>query len=439
MMMKSLIYARKTLRQTFRSKEKIGIIFAVPIALLVSLAFMYGEQRTVIPVSEDENILNIGVLNRDNTTFLTQELKSQFKPHVTALSGNMHVTGDPLETGFGVCFIENINMSDHLLASPDDQVLSIRPLSDIDTAKTAVQSRQIALCFIITDNFSKTILAGINYRTYITTGTIITNDSNLIKSEATVELIGDYSYSLFSVAENLLARMLKNFVNGFTVAELSGGKFEIKQEQISSVEFTEFDTYIPGFLVFVLLMSVSGSAGILAAERGSGTLDRLKIGAFSPFSLLMGISITQLITTSLEIVVYLITIYFLGFPGKGNPALAFLIGLITIPPILGVGLLSAVAFKDEILAMSIPGTAGIPLSFLSGAFFPLPPKLILFGEVEIWNVNPLYSTSEAIRKILFYKYTLSQVFMEIAFLLTIGSLIFLIGAVLFVKRVYRID
>jgi len=89
--------------------------------------------------------------------------------------------------------------------------------------------------------------------------------------------------------------------------------------------------------------------------------------------------------------------------------------------------------------MSIPGTAGIPLSFLSGAFFPLPPKLILFGEVEIWHVNPLYSASEAIRKILFYEYTLSQVFMEITFLLTIGSAIFLIGAVLFVKRVYRLD
>ncbi len=114
-------------------------------------------------------------------------------------------------------------------------------------------------------------------------------------------------------------------------------------------------------------------------------------------------------------------------------------GLLTIPPILGVGLLSAVAFKDDKLAMSIPGTAGIPLSFLSGAFFPLPPKLILFGEVEIWHVNPLYSASEAIRKILFYEYTLSQVFMEITFLLTIGSLIFLIGAVLFVKRVYRLD
>jgi len=144
----------------------------------------------------------------------------------------------------------------------------------------------------------------------------------------------------------------------------------------------------------------------------------------------MGISITQLITTSLEIVVYLITIYFLGFPGKGNPAFAFLIGLLTIPPILGVGLLSAVAFKDDKLAMSIPGTAGIPLSFLSGAFFPLP---------QIWHVNPLYSASEAIRKIHFYEYTLSQVFMEITFLLTIGSLIFLIGAVLFVKRVYRLD
>jgi len=85
--------------------------------------------------------------------------------------------------------------------------------------------------------------------------------------------------------------------------------------------------------------------------------------------------------------------------------------------------------------MSIPGTGGILLSFLSGAFFPLPPKLILFGEVEIWHVNPLYSASKAIRKILFYEYTLSQVFMEITFFLSIRSLIFLIEGVLFVKSI----
>jgi len=435
----SVIYAGKTLRQTFRSKEKVGLIFAVPILLLVSLAFMYGEQSSMIPVAEDDNYLNIGVLNWDNTTVLSPELKTQFEPHITTLNAEMNVTGDPLETGFGTCFIENINQSNHLLTAFTDQKLSVSLLIDLEQAKTAVQSRQITLCFVITENFSRTILAGINYRTYLTTGSYLANTSNLLRSDATVELIGDYSYSRFSEAQTILAKMLKAYVHGYTELELpGGGKFELRQEQINSIEFSEFDTYIPGFLIFTLLMSVSGSAGILAAERGSGTLDRLKLGALSPSSLVMGISITQFITTSLEIVVYLLTIYYLGFPGKGNPVFAFLIGLITIPPILGVGLISAVAFKDEMLAMSVPGTAGIPLSFLSGAFIPLP-KMIIFGEVEIWHVNPLYSASEAIRKILFYEYTLSQVFLEITLVLAVGSGVFLLGAYFFYRTVYRSD
>jgi ABC-type multidrug transport system permease subunit len=162
----------------------------------------------------------------------------------------------------------------------------------------------------------------------------------------------------------------------------------------------------------------------------------MKLGALSPSSLVMGISITQFITTSLEIAVYLLTIYFLGFPGKGNPVFAFIVGLTTIPPIVGVGLISAVAFKDEMLAMSVPGTAGIPLSFLSGAFIPLP-KVMLVGKIEIWHINPLYAASEAIRKILFYDYTLSQVFMELAFVLVVGIIIFLLGAYIFYKTVYR--
>jgi len=127
-------------------------------------------------------------------------------------------------------------------------------------------------------------------------------------------------------------------------------------------------------------------------------------------------------------------------PGGIEPGyiehLAEFFRIITIPPIVSVGLISAVAFKDEMLAMSVSSTAGIPLSFLSGSFIPLP-KVVLFGEVEIWHINPLYSASEAIRKILFYEYSLSQMFVEITLVLAVGSAIFLLGAYFFYKTVYR--
>ncbi|MFX0063775.1 MAG: ABC transporter permease [Candidatus Hermodarchaeota archaeon] len=430
-------YTVKTMRETFRSYEKIGLIFLVPILLLVALAFMYGEQSSVIPVAEDENIFNIGVINRDNS-FFSQELKNQFAPYITPLSGDMNITGDPLETSFGECFIENINMSNRLLSTSETRRLSIIAFDNINEAKTAVQSRFVSLCFIITENFSRTMLAGVNYRTNVTRGIIITKDPDLVRSEATIELIGDYTYARFSKAENILAKMLKNFVQGYTGIEVSAGKFEIDQQQINSIEFTEFHTYIPGFLVFVILLGVSGSAAILADERASGTLDRLKLGAYSPFSLLMGLSITQTITTGLQVAVYFITVYLLGFPGKGNPVLALLISLLTLPPILGIGLISAVLVKDKNIAMSIPGLGAIPMSFLSGAFLPLP-KVVLLGEIQIWHLNPLYCMSEAVRKILFLNYNLAQVSPEIILMLFIGSIIFLVCALLFYKRAYRSD
>ncbi|MFW9997910.1 MAG: ABC transporter permease [Candidatus Odinarchaeota archaeon] len=431
-MVKFLVYTVKTLRETFRSYEKLTLIFVIPVAFLVALGFLYGDQAAIDQffTGGELPVLDVGVVNDDNTTVLTEEIKEIFSPHVADLGAMVNITGNPLETGFGNCFVENINVSNHLHGGMISLKLNIISFTDIEPAKIAVQSRQVSACFIITENFTRTLLAGINNRVNLTENIVITDIAELIQSEATIELIGDYTYSRFSDASTALEVMLENFVNAYTGIELPAGRFEIIQEQINSIAFTEFDTYIPGFIIFVLFMTVSGSAGIIAHERSSGAIDRLKLSGFRPISLFLGLTITQLITTACSMFVFIITAYLLGFPGRGNPILAFIISLVAVLPMLGVSLLIASFCKDVTLATGIPGIIAIPLSFLSGAFFPLP-------EGDIWYLNPFYSASEAMRKVLMLEYKLEQVSMELAFILLIGGTIFLFSAVVFHKVAYK--
>ncbi|MFX1506401.1 MAG: hypothetical protein ACFFDC_09825, partial [Promethearchaeota archaeon] len=61
----------------------------------------------------------------------------------------------------------------------------------------------------------------------------------------------------------------------------------------------------------------------------------------------------------------------------------------------------------------------------------------LYGDIQVWHLNPFYSTSEAIRKILFLDYSLDQVALEFCLLIIIGLIIYILGTLAFVKKVYE--
>ncbi|MHA2495725.1 MAG: ABC transporter permease [Candidatus Hodarchaeales archaeon] len=434
-MKKALIYSHNTLRQTFRSKEKVSLIFVIPVIFLLAMAFMYGDQSSVAPVETNEDVFEIGVINHDDPFVIPPSIKEQFRSSLSQINEAGKILGDPLETGFGGCFLENLR-ENALTDESESRKLVTTHFTDINKAKLAVQARDISLCCIIPEEFSKTILTGINYRMNTTTGVLITNDPEFLDSESQVESLGDYSYARFSEAESVLRQYLHNFIDIYTGIELPAGSFTFEEKRITTEEFDEFQRMIPGFIVFVLLMSVSGSAAILAAERLSGTLDRLKISGYSPRNLLLGLSLTQLVTTSLQIIVFMATLYFLGFPGRGNPFYAFLVSLAAMLSIFGFGLLVAALCTDEKTASGLPGVIGIPLTFLAGSWIPLA-EWPLIGDIEVWHFNPMYSTSEALRKILLLEQDLGDVLLELAFILGIGLLIFVFSAFVFYKKAYQ--
>lgn len=429
MVRKAHIYTIRSLKQTFRNWEAYIQIFILPIILLSAFAWLYGEESGYDVGLEHGTIFNVGVINRDNLTSLIDVI-----PKFNTYVQDINLIGNPIEDGFGNIFIKNINGSNKLTLENDSRFMRIISIEDEEKAATYIQNRFISICFILPRNFSQTLLAGINHKINITDGHVVTNISEIYFSEAKVELIGDISYSRFTEAAILLEQQLSNFMDIFTGLELPS-KINIEYTQLSSKNFSEFHTFIPAFFIMTLLMSSSGIAYILAFERKIGTIDRLKLSYFPTNDLVLGLSLTQLVTTSLQIIVFFITVFLLGFPGNIDLPSVFFIALVSILPILGIGLLSSVFLEGDV-AYFLPGILAMPLSFLTGSFIPLP-KIFLAPDIQIWHLNPFYSSSEAIRKILFLEYDLSQITMELFLLLLISIPFFTISALIFSKRIYR--
>ncbi|MFX0205682.1 MAG: ABC transporter permease [Candidatus Hodarchaeota archaeon] len=402
-------------------------IFAFPAFFLFAIAFLYGEETGFEVGAEHGEMFRVGVINNDDF----EPWKAPMQ-NFTSYIEKVDAIGDPVSVGFGKNFLDNVNNSNHLLSEADTRYMVLYPVRSYEEATSMVQSRFISLCFVIPEDFSMTILTAMNHKINITEGVSIS--SELIRSEAIIELIGDYSYARFSEASILLEEQLRNYVKEFAYIEFPG-KFNLKTTNLTSVHFTEFHSFIPGFYIMTLLLSSVGISGILGKEKESGTIDRLILSDFSRINLNLSLSITQFITTGLQLVAFFAAIYLLGFPGQGDPVIASIIVCVSILPLLGWGLLFAVLLEGD-AALYGPGLLSIPFSFLSGSFIPLP-RIPLYGDIQIWHLNPFYSTSEAIRKILFLNYNLTQVTLELSVLVFMGLFFYTLGTFIFVRKVYE--
>jgi hypothetical protein len=399
----------------------------LPAFFLFAIAFLYGEETGFEVGVEHGEMFRVGVINNDDFESWKTTVQN-FSSYIEKVG----IIGDPVSIGFGENFIDNINNTNHLLPEEDSRYMVLYPFSSYEDATSMVQSRFISLCFVIPENFSRTLLTAINHKINITEGERISYE--LIRSESIVEVIGDYSYARFSEASILLEEQLQNYVKEFAHIEYPGN-FNLEVTNLTSVHFTEFHSFIPGFYIMTLLLSSVGISGILGREKDSGTIDRLRLSDFSRINLNLSLSITQFITTGLQLITFFAAIYLLGFPGQGDPFIASVVVCISIIPLLGWGLLFAVILEGE-AALYGPGLLSIPFSFLSGSFIPLP-RIPLYGDIQVWHLNPFYSTSEAIRKILFLNYDLNQVGFELSLLIIIGLFFYFLGTVFFVKKVYE--
>ena len=431
MLFKSIIYSIRCIKQTIRNFERIGVILLVPILFITGMAFLYGEESSFVIVGDTGEEFRIGVINEDEDILLSTSTLDQFRNHIDY----SNLIGDPLIEGFGKNLINNLNKTNSLFTAKEKRQFNLISYTSIESAGKAVQSRFITLCFIIPSNFSNTLLIGLNHRINITENILILNSSVFYYSRSNIELIGDYSYSRFLEASILFEEAISSFTDLFWLKTNKNINMEIND--ISNLVFREFDVFIPALLVFVLITSSTGITGIIGYEKEIGTIDRLKLSGFASSSILIGVSLTQILTTILTMIVTLATIFLLGFPFQNYTQLliVLIVCSLGVLPLLGISLGVAV-ITDGQTATYIPSLIAIPLSFLTGNFIPLP-RIMITSNIQLWHINPFYSIGEILRKTLILNSSFSDLIIDISSLVIAGSAFFLIGTIIFIKRLYK--
>ena len=152
----------------------------------------------------------------------------------------------------------------------------------------------------------------------------------------------------------------------------------IENLAMKSSEFSAFDYMVPGIIVFAILMSGITVTIFLAKEESHGTLTRLKITKMSSFDLLFGTTIPFTLLAVVQVLILLAFALLMGYHYNpdANLVLAIFIALWGCLATVALGLILASLAKNEDQAGSIAPAVTVPLSFLTGAFFPMPTVIL---------------------------------------------------------------
>jgi ABC-2 type transport system permease protein len=203
---------------------------------------------------------------------------------------------------------------------------------------------------------------------------------------------------------------------------------------------TEFENYVPGLLIFAVILLVFSAPMAVAREVEAGTLRRLQITRVRSFDFLGGVTITQVIVGVVALLLALVVAMLLGFRSQGPLWAALVIGAVASLSVIGVGLIVACFSRTVTQAFLL---ANFPLAFFmffSGAMFPVP-RLTMFWigdqSVALFDVLPTSHAVVALQKIFVLGAGLSDVTYELIALTVLSALYFAIGVWLFKRTQLR--
>jgi len=246
---------------------------------------------------------------------------------------------------------------------------------------------------------------------------------------------GDLTNPYYIIAASLAINAVDSFVKEETGQNLL---LEYIEKPLgASGARTEFENYVPGILVFSVILLVFLASMIVAKEVEAGTLRRLQISPLSSFELLGGITFALVLVGVISIVLSFITAILLGFHSQGSLWVAVLVGAITSLSIIGTGMIVA-CFSNSVSQAFV--IANFPLGlymFFSGAIFPIPSVTIFtIGEraISLYDILPPTHAVVALNKILTLGAGFNEILYELSALTILSILYFGIGVWLFNNR-----
>jgi ABC-2 type transport system permease protein len=351
-------------------------------------------------------------------------------------------------------------------AQTDTHMFTLNNVS-ADQAQTMLKSRDLAAVITIPEDFSQAVAALTNASARAETtsdiGLRVINGSTAQlpvnttppkQSNVTAQVIveGDTASSAFGAAQGLIFNVLEQYqgqIQASAIRQVDATLAQNQSQSNASIDYisavvqpltgtrslTLFDYQAPGLIVFALLMQVSNVAQDLTRESDAGTLDRFKLSNMRSFDLLFGTLLTWILIAVAQILLLLGVAVALGFSwagGANSIALSVLVGIIGGIASISLGLLLAAFTTNERQAAQLGILIAVPVSFLSGAFFPLPNEILgtAFGTTfQVYDVLPWTLVADALRQVLLYGSGLGAVAVYVGVAIVLTAILFVVGVI----------
>ena len=265
------------------------------------------------------------------------------------------------------------------------------------------------------------------------------SDPGRILESRQLELVGDVTDIAYIVG----AVWTEELINSYILA--AGGidlPFKWKETTLGySGSRSEFDLYVPGLMIFAIIMMLFTASASIVREPEAGTLERLKISNLSAVSFLAGISIIQVIIGIISLLLTISVALLLGYELiAGTLGIILLIGFLMSLSMISFSLIVA-AMCRSIKDVAVIGTFPLLLlMFFSGAFYPVGGgRLFSIGTFQL-HLNDLLSPTwavDALNKVLVKGLEVSSTIPEIFALVILTILYFVLGVWAFSKRHMR--
>ncbi|MGZ7108344.1 MAG: ABC transporter permease [Methanobacterium sp.] len=416
--MKFMSIAIKDLKELLRDRRGLFFILLFPLFFMLIFGFAYGG------MGQNNQPHNIAIVNLDQ--------------------------GVTLPTGENMNFGDNLTkvLGDVKYENSDTHIFNITQTSDAE-ANNLTKQRTVDLEFIIPAGFSQSILDMEKSIALSKSATGLTtsagNNSNT--NASTLIIRGDTSYMGFGTSESILTGVLVQYQNGFIGAIGGIQPQDFIQSTVEGIPgtqaFTSFDYLAPGMIVFAILMLATSVATILTREVESGTLKRLKISKMTSFDFLFGGLIPWSLVAAAQVLILFAVAITIGFHWQGSInsiILAVLIGIIGGIASISLGMIIAAFAKSPPQAGQLGTLIAVPLTFLVGAFFPLPQINIgtfMGQQVQIYDLLPWHQVLVALRDVLTFGYSLDSITYQVGTAIILSAILFVIGVVLFSRTRLR--
>jgi ABC-type polysaccharide/polyol phosphate export permease len=202
----------------------------------------------------------------------------------------------------------------------------------------------------------------------------------------------------------------------------------------------DFDSMIPGLLVFGMLFLIISTATTLVREENAHTLLRLRLTGDRSGTLLAGVGLAQVVLAVGMTLMGFGTALALGYGGGTELlqpyriAALIAICLLFSVPVIALGMIVGAYCRTDGDAANLGTLFLVPMVFLTGILFPMPQvPLFSIGSqvVNLYDIVPSSLAAEAIRRAVTFGegpaallYPLAGLLLETAVLLGLGLFLY---------------